>query len=381
MSAVWMRPGVVRDWVVEWRARKYRDPVEKLAFLRRVARKGAPKGQFRLPLYLIPVLLVLLSGVNRVETVTNVNAGLPQKQPVVNANRAGNPAGSFNPVWVVENGKDFETYSNGLRIENRFLAPNATRSYVVFRNGIAGERRSKPAGIIFHTSESPLAPFISERNAQLTRIGQGLLEYVSRRKAYHFVIDRFGRVFRIVPETDFANHAGNSIWAHNTDVYVNLNHSFLGVSFEAQTKEIEVGNYLNSSQINSGHLLVEMLVGKYNIPLGNCITHAQVSIDPQAMTIGYHYDGAGDFPFQQLGVPDNYALPIPSLYVFGFDFDSRFLMYSGSRLWTGMRLSEQRLRQDAESKGISVELHKESLRKQYWSSIDSLKHLGIIREN
>ena len=30
---------------------------------------------------------------------------------------------------------------------------------------------------------------------------------------YNFLIDRFGRVYRVVQESDAANHAGNSIWA------------------------------------------------------------------------------------------------------------------------------------------------------------------------
>ncbi len=383
MSTVWLRPGTLRDWVVEWRARQFRDPVKKLAYLRNVARKDSVGFSHRLPLYLVPVVLMLLFGASRVEMVSDVNAGLRLNNPAKTAKsvKGHTGAGDFKAVWVVENGRDFETFSNGLRVENRFLSPNQSRSYVVFHKGIPGELQTKPAGIVFHTSESALAPFLSDQNAQLTRIGRGLLEYVSQRKAYHFVVDRFGRVFRVVPETDSANHAGNSVWANGDDVFVNLNHSFLGVSFESQTRDIEQGIYLNPAQIHAGRLLVEMLVGKYNLPAGNCITHAQVSIDPQNMTIGYHYDGAGDFPFQQLGVPDNYALPIPSLYVFGFDFDSKFLMYSGNRLWIGMRLSEKRLRQDAESKHLSVEAHKENLRKQYWASMDSLRHLGIIREN
>jgi N-acetyl-anhydromuramyl-L-alanine amidase AmpD len=45
----------------------------------------------------------------------------------------------------------------------------------------------------------------------LKRIGESLLAYVRRKQAYNFVIDRFGRVYRVVPESDAANHAGNSI--------------------------------------------------------------------------------------------------------------------------------------------------------------------------
>ena len=174
----------------------------------------------------------------------------------------------------MEHGRDYEVYSNGLRIENRFLAPNEPRSYVIFRNGSPSERRSKPAGIIFHTSENAQVPFAANENETLTRIGRDLLEYISRKQAYHFVVDRFGRVFRIVPETDVANHAGNSVWADRDGVYLNLNHSFLGVSFEAHTRDLNEGVYLNASQIHSGHLLVEMLVSKYDIPLTNCVTHA-----------------------------------------------------------------------------------------------------------
>lgn len=383
MSAEWLRPGALRDFVIEWKARQYRDPVKKLAYLKRAANIETARRKLRLSWYLVPVFLVLLFGASRVQTVTEVNAGLPgvKQKPVQKIQNLHNDADPLGPVWAIESGSDFETYSNGLRIENRYLTKNEPRSYVVFRNGTASERYTRPAGIIFHTTESLLAPFNSDQNERLTKIGRELLEFVSRRKAYHFVIDRFGRVFRIVPETDFANHAGYSVWADQDSVYVNLNHSFLGISFEARTRDIEQGNYLSSSQIHSGHLLVEMLVGKYRIPLDNCITHAQVSVDPKSMTIGYHYDGAGDFPFQRLGVPDNYALPIPSLFVFGFDFDSRFLMYSGNRLWKGMRISEQRLRRDAELKHRSVEEHKEILRQQYRVSIESLKHLGIIKEN
>jgi len=52
---------------------------------------------------------------------------------------------------------------------------------------------------------------------------------------YNFLIDRFGRVFRIVNESDAAQHAGYSVWSDDRWLYVDLNESFLGVSFEART--------------------------------------------------------------------------------------------------------------------------------------------------
>jgi len=383
MSADWAPQNNLKILAIEFKAGRYRDPIQKLAYLQRVANKVASKRRLHGSLLSVPVLLLVLFGVSRVQTVTDVNAGLPRKasSAVHRTQEMQTGPGPMGTAWLVENGSGYEVYSNGLRVENRYLTPNALRSYVVFRNGLPSERYSKPAGIIFHTSESVQAPFESGQNGNLTRIGKELLEFVSRHKAYHFVIDRFGRVFRIVPETDSANHAGYSVWADQNGVYVNLNHSFLGLSFEAQTRDLDQGSYLSTSQIHSGRLLVEMLASKYKIPLENCVTHAQVSVDPQKMTIGYHYDGSGDFPFQQLGIPDNYALPIPSLFVFGFDFDSRFIMYSGARMWNGIRLSEKRLRQEADLQRISVEQHKDVLRKQYWASIETLKTLGIIKEN
>ena len=62
----------------------------------------------------------------------------------------------------------------------------------------------------------------------LKRLGESLLEYVRRKHAYHYLIDRFGRVYRVVAESDTANHAGYSVWADDEWFYVNLNESFLG---------------------------------------------------------------------------------------------------------------------------------------------------------
>jgi hypothetical protein len=99
------------------------------------------------------------------------------------------------------------------------------------------------------------------------------------------------------------------------------------------------------------------------------------------MTIGYHTDGSGNFPFKELGIPNNYELPIPSLYLFGFDFDSRFLTLTGTRVWKGLLLADERLRRDADSQHLSIGQYKENLREKYRASIETLKTLGIIKEN
>ena len=124
------------------------------------------------------------------------------------------------------------------------------------------------------------------------------------KRAYHFVIDRFGRVFRIVQESDSANHAGRSVWADETLKYINLNHSFLGVSFETQTRSGAAASTLNPAQIYAGRMLTEMLRSKYRIAPRNCVTHAQVSVNAAQMLVGYHTDWAANFPFS----------PTPVLY-------------------------------------------------------------------
>ena len=40
-----------------------------------------------------------------------------------------------------------------------------------------------------------------------------------------------------------------------------------------------------------------MLRAKYRIPESNCVTHAQVSVNPDNMLVGYHTDWSGNFPF------------------------------------------------------------------------------------
>lgn len=385
MSAEWKAPGHLKSSFIEWKAQRFQDPVQRLAYLRKATASRSPFG-FRAArtswLWKIAGMFLFVFAL-KIQPATDASTGFTRARLAAGGDSLPDSNSGEN-VWLVEDGRDYELYSNGLRIENRFRTPNVARSYVVFRNEAGtmtpSERRSQPAGIIFHTSESQQAPLMPDQNTALNRIGRGLLEYVSRNQSYHFVIDRFGRVFRIVPETDVANHAGYSVWKDESGIYLNLNHSFLGVSFEAATRNIDEGQYLSSAQINSGRLLVQRLVSKYRIPLTNCVTHAQVSVEPEAMVIGEHTDGSGDFPFKELGLPDNYELPIPSLFIFGFDYDSHFMMSAGSRMLRGLLLAEERLRREASLQHLTVAQHKENLRAKYRTYIATLKSLGIIKE-
>jgi hypothetical protein len=291
-----------------------------------------------------------------------------------------NPADydSITRVWLADSTEEYEIYSNGLRIENRFAVPYRPRSYLAFRIGRENEveRRSVPAGIVFHSSESPQAAFESGQNRALKLIGESLLRFVRDKRAYHFLIDRFGRVYRVVLEADAANHAGYSVWADDRWAYVNLNESFLGIAFEAETSGSAQAEPINAAQLHAGTILTGMLRSRYAIKAGNCVTHAQVSVNPANMRIGYHTDWAKRFPFSRVGLPDNYVQPLPGIHVFGFEYDSAYLDAAGTPAWAGIARAENQLREEALKRAMSAQVYRELLRKRYREQIAAVRHAG-----
>ncbi len=280
-------------------------------------------------------------------------------------------------VWLVEQKGDTEEYSNGLRVDNQWAVSNRPRSYPVFdaahpENGPVAWH-STPVGIVFHTSESNQAPFESKQNKVLKHLAQGVLGYVQRKASYHFVVDRFGRVHRVVREADAANHSGFSVWSDDKSLYLNLNDSFLGVSFEAQTNRGDQPAAITPAQVRSGALLIEMLRARYHIAAGNCVTHAQVSVNPSNMRIGYHTDWAANFPFGEMGLPDNYAKPLPGLYLCGFHYDQFYLASTGASIQTAIGLSESRLGAAAAARHMPVEVYRSFLEKEYRKKLLALR--------
>jgi hypothetical protein len=276
-------------------------------------------------------------------------------------------------VWLVEHSDSLEVYSNGLRIDLTFAVSNRPRRrFPIFsRTGGAQQEAmgSSPIGIVYHTTESNLAPFEEEENRRLQRLARYSIEVVRQERAYHYVIDRFGRVHRVVQETDAANHAGASIWADGQGVYVNLNDSFLGVSFEGQTGSADD---VTPAQVAAGKVLTEMLRWRYGISTEDCVTHAQVSVNPRNMLIGDHTDWAGKFPFAGVGLPDNYSLPLASLYVFGFEYDAVFLQMTGTR-WRGLELAELQVARRAAAEGLETKRYRAILQHRYKDIENALK--------
>jgi len=326
---------------------------------------------------MVPVVL----GVVIVPLASDVNVRHLQalKLPIMAMRQAGLDTPN---VWAVEQTKGSDVYSNGLQIENRLAVTNEPRSYPLMRresDGKFGPLRDQPAGIVFHTTESDQVPFEASQSRALKRIGQELLLYIRNKRAYHFLIDRFGRVHRIVVESDTANHAGHSVWADSRWVYFDLNASFLGVAFEARMHADE--RPVNQAQIHAAKVLTEMLRSKYTIPAENCITHAQVSVNPDNTRVGWHTDWGAGFPFKDIGLPDNYELPNPSLYLFGFGYDPTYMNSTNPELWKGLLQAEERVREAAVEHRQSVAEYRTSLQKKYRKQISALRHRGATEEN
>lgn len=278
----------------------------------------------------------------------------------------------FVNVWLVDRTDAAEYYSNGLRIELAFEVSTRPRRYwAIERDGENWVRLSCPSGIVFHMTESPMEPFDPEHSDALKRAGAGLLAYTRRHGLYNFVIDCFGRVFRIVAEGDAANHAGHSVWADANLVYVGLNDPFIGISFEGQTGSSSPSP--TPAQTTAARLLVEMLRNKYSIAAENCVTHAQVSVNPGNMQLGYHTDWASGFPFRELGLEDGYQLPTPATTIFGFNYGPDLLQAARGKPWPGLVAAEQKLVGDAAAHGRTTEAYRKLLQRKYREAAQAVR--------
>ena len=377
---------IVVSRLVEWRAKRIDDPLDRLRYLRRSVNTGANLTSWRPRKWHFAIAGVLLasliiSAYSISTTIASKEAPpLPQIQHV-----AAGGAEVVQNVWLVDRTREFEAYSNGLRIEQRYQVSNDPRgSYPVFaRRDVKAsplEWHTDPAGIVYHTTESQLAPFEPDDTGKLQRVGVNVLERTQQNRSYHFVIDRFGRVFRIVQESDIANHAGTSIWGDERYAYVNLNNSFLGVAFETQTQQGQDLPSANAAQIHSARVLTQMLRSKYHIPASNCVTHAQVSVNISNMLIGYHTDWSANFPFSELGLDDNYGDPPASIDAFGFSYDSSYVNATGTRLWQGLILAEEQVRSRALSQGLSVSQYRKILQHKFKEILATLKSSTASKE-
>jgi hypothetical protein len=213
--------------------------------------------------------------------------------------------------------------------------------------------REKPLGIVFHTSESDVWPLDEAHNENLRTSSLGLLKYVQRNGLYNYLIDRFGRVFRVVEETDKANHAGMAVWNQGDLIFLSLNNAFLGTCFETRW---EGGRALpiTEAQLAAGRTLTDYLRSRWSIPPDMCVGHGLVSVNVKKHLIGHHLDWARGFPFEAFGLPNQYLRAAPSVALFGFRYDDQFLSVMGEP-WAGVKEAEQTLAAEAAAQSKAVD--------------------------
>lgn len=339
--------------------------------------------QFRHALYAAGlvglVALSLLAYRGAAWSVARANSYLAGRYKQVEIVHTGEEAGralagaqlpSYQPekVWLVERGEGFERYSNGARITNTYEVENHARRYFTFTQGgteSVGEPQTKPVGILYHTSESDLVPFVEGNSDSIEFRSKNLLDYVRKNKSYNYVIDRFGQIYRVVRDEDAAFHAGNSVWSDAHATYVGLNESFIGVCFETKADVGDSSEQLTEAQVLAGRLLTQVLRSRYQIDDADCVTHGLVSVNPSNMRIAFHRDWARGFPFEALGLSDKYKVPPASVAELGFAYDDDVVAKIGGRLWPGVAAAEEEFARRAAETGSKREELQERMRSVY----------------
>ncbi|HKQ07341.1 MAG TPA: N-acetylmuramoyl-L-alanine amidase [Blastocatellia bacterium] len=286
----------------------------------------------------------------------------------------GSEAGlTLDKVWLAEQGGGYEFYSNGARVLTEYQTAGERRDFYRFpsdqvaRGADDGQRQSQPLGIVYHVSEGDQLPFDNQYNQSLQTHSKALLEYARAHRLYNYVIDRFGRVYRVVRDEETANHAGNSVWSDGRDIYVNLNASFLGVCFEGQSRRGKAvgADGINEAQIYAARQLTAVLRSKYQISDANCVTHGLVSVNPSNKLMGYHTDWVAGFPFSAIGLTDKNETEIAAISRLGFNYDSAYLAAAGGRRWPGLDKADASLRDTARQSGVNVEEKRAALQEVY----------------
>ncbi len=153
------------------------------------------------------------------------------------------------------------------------------------------------------------------------------------------------------------------------------------MAFEAQTQPEAEPTPLNSAQVHAGRILTDMLRSRYGIPPENCVAHAQVSVCPGNRHAAYHADWAAHLPFHDLGLGDNYALPLASVALFGFATDPSLSDEGSPILRQALATAESQLHEQATARGLGIDRYRRSLQDQYQDSMRALAASARFEEH
>jgi len=328
----------------------------------------------RYAVYALSLVLAISAGASVIYVAARLASNISTPPPSAPESPAGNSDGtdafaakgvelSLDHVWLAETGDGYEFYSNSARVLTEFETDGKERRFysfnvdALFNDSDQFEMRSKPVGILYHISESDLLPFAGRYNSSLQGRSRALLEYAREKKLYNYLIDRFGRTYRIVRDEQTANHAGNSVWSDGQQVYVNLSASFIGICFEGKSGMGDaVGpEGINEAQIYAVRVLTAVLRSKYEIADANCVTHGLVSVNPSNRLMGYHTDWVAGFPFEAVGLSNKYETELLTISRLGFSYDQPYIIAAGGKRWAGLERADATLKERAKNEGATVE--------------------------
>jgi hypothetical protein len=135
------------------------------------------------------------------------------------------PAYDPEKIFLRENNREYEKWSNGCQILKKYETDNHPRAYYTIPRGAEtdGEQVSnKIVGIIYHTPESHIVDFTPDNNEAIQKGSRQLIEWIRDHKLYNYLIDRYGDIYRIIRDEHAADHAGHSVWADAKNTYVLL---------------------------------------------------------------------------------------------------------------------------------------------------------------
>lgn len=336
--------------------------------------------RMRYAVYAASLALTLLVGVTLVYAVSKVASSLSVSTEAKDVSTSAQPATAgytrgdavvavasgaalpLDKVWLAEEGDGYEFYSNGARVLTEFQTVGSKRRFYRFNldgGSSQDEVLSRPVGIVYHISESDLLPFADQYNSSLQNNSRALLDYARDHKLYNYVIDRFGRTYRIVRDEFAAYHAGNSVWGDGQSVYVNLNASFIGICFEGRGAEIGADR-INEAQIYAARVLTAVLRSRYEIDDADCVPHGLVSVNPSSRLMGYHTDWLSEFPFEALGLSNKYETELLGISRLGFAYDHGYVAAAGGK-WPGLEKADAALREAAAKNGLTAEEERRAL--------------------
>ncbi len=120
------------------------------------------------------------------------------------------------------------------------------------------------------------------------------------RVSSHYVIDRDGTVYRLVPDEKRAWHAGISAWG---DIQSDMNSHSIGIEFQCPAAGERAFVEFTSEQIDVGIRLCQILMEKYNIQPQNVVAHSDIAP-------GRKFDPGITFPFEKFWEKGICANPI-----------------------------------------------------------------------